>query len=249
MKQLAWTVGLIAVTIAVSALALRVVHQRHLLHASAQSPPARSSQTSRIPAQQPPPRTAGVMIVGAGSNLTVIRPASAEPDDYSYLHISFTGNGEMLFKNAESRLVGFDTKSGKLFNEIANSSYDEGDQIDDDDEEPAQSAPAPVPTPEPKSPSGLTDNGFRRIEIGHPAPGTYLLTVMTDPRSGNSKYSLEISFTSRGDKMTFTSFTDVAAPAGAVHTYKLLIPPDPLGEIKAELISPADQHSSQGTSR
>jgi hypothetical protein len=242
MKRSIVIVALIALAIVNSVLALKLIQRRHasLQAASQSSVAARPNQTSQMPVQQQPLHPGGVMIVGNGSNLTVIRPVSVDQDDYSYLHISLTGDGEMLFKDGESRVVGFESASGKLLTQIANSSYDEGDQIDDDDEDPAPgAAAAPSPTPEPTAASGLLDNGFRRLEVGRPAPGTYLLTVTTDSRSGNSKYSLAITFTSRSDKMSLTEFKDVAAAAGSGHIYKLQIPSDPLGEIKAELVSPA----------
>lgn len=233
-------VALVALTIADSVLAFRFFRGRHALHAAAQPAIAQSSPSSHIPAQQQPPHPGGVIILGNGSNLSVIRPVSVDQEDYSYLHISLSGDGEMLFKDGESRVVGFEPASGKLLSQIANSSYDEGDQIDDDEDPTPGAAAAPSPTPEPTAPSGLLDNGFRRLEVGRPAPGTYLLTVTTDPKSSNSKYTLEITFTNRADGMSAAAFKDVTSPPRAVHTYKVQIPSDPAGEIKAELVSPTN---------
>lgn len=241
MKRITWIVVLIAVTIAGSVLAFRLIHRRH----GSQQPASRlaqSTQAPRTPVRQASPHAMGAMIVGARSNLTVIRPVSVEQDDYSYLHVYLNGYGEMLFKDGESRLAGFDSKAGKLLSQIANSNYDEGDQIDDDDDDSPPGAPTPSPTPEPTAPSGLADNGFRRLEVGQPAPGTYFLTVLAPSTGTDAKYTLQITFTDRADKMSSAAFQDVAAPPRAVHTYKLQIPSDPAGEIKAELVSPADQH-------
>lgn len=240
MKWATVIVALVALTIADSVLAYNFIRRRHTLQAAAQPAAARSGQTSRLVVQQQPAHPGGVIILGNGSKLRVIRPASVEQDDYSYLHISLSGNGELLFKDGQSKGVGFEPTSGKLLTQIANSSYDEGDQIDDDDDDTSPGTPAPSPTPEPTAPSGLLDNGFRRLEVGRPSSGTYLLTVMTDPRSTNSKYTLEITFTNRTDGTSTAVFKDVTAPPRAVHTYKVQIPSDPAGEIKAELVSPAN---------
>lgn len=238
MKRGTVIVVLIALTIANLVLAFNFIRRRHALHAAVQPAVAPSSQRSQVPLQQQPPHPAGVIILGNGSNLSVIRPASLEQSDYSYLHIYLNGSGELLFRDGQSRLLGFDKKSGKLLTQIADSNYDEGDQIDDDDEAPARGAPTPSPTPEPNAPSGLLDNGFRRLEVGRPPSGTYLLTVMTDPKFSNSKYTLEITFTNRSDQASSVAFKDVVVPPDGIQIYRLQIPSDPAGEIKAELVSP-----------
>lgn len=235
MKRIFSAVVILTLAISGTLVAARLLRKR-----PAQAPVRPSSLPPRQPSPgpvSPPSRAMGAIMIGNGNGFTVIR---AEPhEDTSYLLISFSGKGEILLKDAQLRLAGFDPGSGRLLNQIANSSYDEGDQIDDDDDDaPASGSAAPEPSPEPKAPSGLADNEFRRLEIGQPAPGVYLLTVMPDAGGVDQKYSLEVSFSNQLRNSSFAEFKDVVARPGSVNTYKLQIPSEAAGDVKLDRIQP-----------
>ena len=160
-----------------------------------------------------------------------IPPATQQ--DSSYLYISMSGTGEMLIQDPQARSLGFDPGSHKLIQQIPNGSYDEGDLIDDDDAADAPPEGQPVYRPAPPPPntlSGLTDNGLRRVEVGRPMPGKYLVKVIARDATA---YSLSADYYNRSGDLSRAVFNKVGASIGDGHIYKIEIPFDTIGEIKA----------------
>jgi hypothetical protein len=196
--------------------------------------PASAQSSKPSPATQALPARAGVgaIVVGNGSTLVKLRPAEDPSQDMSYLSITLSGNGELLLQDPQAQRLGFDPQNHTLLRQIGNGSYDEGDMIDDDDDE-APNSPPPSPTPTPTPPatlSGLADNGFRRLEISRPAPGHYVLTVIT---RNEANYSLLFHLSKRNGNPSTADFEKVSVSPGETHVYDVEIPADASREIKA----------------
>jgi len=184
---------------------------------------------SKTASAQASPATASVLTTVAQENSTP--PATGQ--DSSYLYISMSGTGEMLIQDPQARSLGFDPGSHKLIQQIPNGSYDEGDLIDDDDaaNAPPEGQPTYRPAPPPPNTlSGLTDNGLRRVEVGRPMPGKYLVKVIARDATA---YSLSADYYNRSGDLSRAVFNKVAVSPGDVHIYELEIPFDTIGEIKA----------------
>jgi hypothetical protein len=225
-RELAWMA--VAIVVVCGAMVAWEMHEKaaHALPASAQ-PLKPSPATQATPA----PPAIGAIFVGNGNGLVKLTPVVAE--DHSYLFISLSSKGEMLLQDPQGRLLGFDVGNHRLIQEAANGHYDEGDMIDDDDDE-APNSPPPSPTPTPTPPatlSGLEDNGFRRIELGQPAPGKYLLTVVA---RNETSYALVFNFRKRDDNLSTAAFDKIAVSPGDVHVYEFEIPADASRELKPE---------------
>src|SRR5262249_31660818 len=111
--------------------------------------------------------------------------------------------------------------------------YDEGDLIDDDDAADAPPEGQPVYRPAPPPPntlSGLTDNGLRRVEVGRPMPGKYLVKVIARDATA---YSLSTDYYNRSGNLSRAVFNKVSVSPGDVHIYELEVPFESIGEIKA----------------
>ncbi len=190
-----------------------------------------SSPPAAVKSGPPAAPVVVAMAPGNGATLATVRPADDE--DHSYLRISLSSKGEMLLQDPQGRRLGFDPESHQLVSQIQNGSYDEGDQIDDDeDDSPNAPGSQPTPTPRPTPPatlSGLDDNGFRNLELGQPAPGKYLLTVIA---RNETSYSLSVVFYNRLYNMSSADFDKVAFSPVGTHVYELEVPDDASGEIK-----------------
>jgi len=189
-----------------------------------------ASAASKTTSAQAGPARASVLTTVAQENSA--SPATGQ--DSSYLYISMSGTGEMLIQDPQARSLGFDPGSHKLIQQIPNGSYDEGDLIDDDDAAKAPPEGEPIYRPAPPPPntlSGLTDNGFRRVELGRPMPGKYLVKVIARDATA---YSLSADYYNRSGDLSRAVFNKVAVSPGDVHIYEIDIPFDSMGEIKAE---------------
>jgi len=189
-----------------------------------------ASAASKTTSAQAGPARASVLTTVAQENSA--SPATGQ--DSSYLYISMSGTGEMLIQDPQARSLGFDPGSHKLIQQIPNGSYDEGDLIDDDDAAKAPPEGQPIYRPAPPPPntlSGLTDNGFRRVELGRPMPGKYLVKVIARDATA---YSLSADYYNRSGDLSRAVFNKVAVSPGDVHIYEIDIPFDSMGEIKAE---------------
>ena len=188
-----------------------------------------ASAASKTTSAQAGPARASVLTTVAQENSA--SPATGQ--DSSYLYISMSGTGEMLIQDPQARSLGFDPGSHKLIQQIPNGSYDEGDLIDDDDAAKAPPEGQPIYRPAPPPPntlSGLTDNGFRRVELGRPMPGKYLVKVIARDATA---YSLSADYYNRSGDLSRAVFNKVAVSPGDVHIYEIDIPFDSMGEIKA----------------
>ncbi|HEX7287027.1 MAG TPA: hypothetical protein VF532_12645 [Candidatus Angelobacter sp.] len=221
---MAWT-GFVILVVC-GAMVAWEMHEK-AAHAPAPAQPLKPSPATQATATPP---AIGAMVAGNGTGITKLGPAAAE--DHSYLFISLSSKGEMLLQDPQGRFLGFDAGNHRLIQEAANGHYDEGDMIDDDDDEaPTSPPPSPTPTPTPTTLSGLEDNGFRRIELGQPAPGKYVLTVVA---RNETNYSLVLNFRGRDDNLSTAVFEKVSVSPGDVHVYEFEIPAVAAGELKPE---------------